>query len=64
MHTRETVKSEASKVLLPLPPELKERILAKANKERRSMRAQILVLLEQALPSEHEKAEAVAPASA
>jgi hypothetical protein len=51
-------------VLVPLPSALKERIRRHAQSERRSLRAQIIVLLEQALPAENEKAETAATVSA
>ena len=50
--------------LLRLPPDLRERLKEKAKIERRSMNSQIIVLLEQALPAENEKADAAATASA
>lgn len=53
-----------SPVLIPLPPSLKERIRVCAQTERRSLRSQIIVLLERALPPENEKAETAATVSA
>jgi len=57
-------KAAESPVLVPLPIKLKEKIRAHAQIERRSLRAQIIVMLERALPSENEKAEAAATVSA
>lgn len=53
-----------SPVLVPLPANLKERIRLCAQTERRSLRSQIIVLLERALPPENEKAETAATVSA
>ncbi|MBY3312221.1 Arc family DNA-binding protein [Rhizobium ruizarguesonis] len=49
---------------LRLPRSLKSRLSASALEHRRSLNAEIIVLLERAMPAENEKAETAATVSA
>jgi hypothetical protein len=50
-----------TKTTLILPPDLKERIMALADRERRSMHAQLLISIERGLAEEEKEVARLAP---